>query len=38
MSNESIVDDEAISKADQYLTYAVGKEEYGVKILRTSTE
>lgn len=33
MSNESIVEDEAVSKADQYLTYAVGKEEYGVKIL-----
>jgi len=30
---EELVDDEAISKADQYLTYSVGNEEYGVKIL-----
>ncbi len=33
MSDELITDNEAVSKADQYLTYAVGKEDYGVKIL-----
>ena len=30
---ESLVADEAISRADQYLTYTIGAEEYGVKIL-----
>ena len=30
---EAIVEEEMDSKADQYLTYAVGKEAYGVKIL-----
>ena len=30
---EDLVDEEAVSKADQYLTYSVGNEEYGVKIL-----
>jgi len=30
---ESLITDEAISTADQYLTYTVGKEEYGIKIL-----
>ena len=34
MSEEAIIDEEeVVSKADQYLTYAVGKEAYGVKIL-----
>ena len=30
---ESLVLDEAVSRADQYLTYTIGVEEYGVKIL-----
>ncbi len=30
---ETLVADEAISRADQYLTYTIGEEEYGVKIL-----
>jgi purine-binding chemotaxis protein CheW len=30
---ETLVADEAISSADQYLTYTIGEEEYGVKIL-----
>ena len=30
---EELVHDEAVSRADQYLTYTVGDEEYGVKIL-----
>jgi purine-binding chemotaxis protein CheW len=30
---EELVHDEAISRADQYLTYTIGNEEYGVKIL-----
>lgn len=33
MNDETNVEDDVVSKADQYLTYAVGKEEYGVKIL-----
>lgn len=33
MNDETNDEDEVVSKADQYLTYAVGKEEYGVKIL-----
>ena len=33
MNEEVIIDEEVISRADQYLTYAVGKEAYGVKIL-----
>ncbi|MDH5353978.1 MAG: chemotaxis protein CheW [Gammaproteobacteria bacterium] len=33
MNDQTNLEDEVVSKADQYLTYAVGKEEYGVKIL-----
>jgi len=33
VENESLIADETISRADQYLTYKVGAEEYGVKIL-----
>jgi len=33
MYEETVTDDEIVSKADQYLTYSVGNEEYGVKIL-----
>lgn len=33
MNEEPSTDSEIVSKADQYLTYSVGEEEYGVKIL-----
>ena len=32
INDEIIIDNDAVSKADQYLTYAVGKEDYGVNI------
>ncbi len=33
MNDEKTIDDDVDSKADQYLTYTVGQEDYGVKIL-----
>ncbi len=33
MNEEIAIENDTDSKADQYLTYAVGKEDYGVKIL-----